>query len=77
MYEIWLALNVVWELVLASASLVAAGVVLWVVLMAAALRRRARGLTTGTAGACSRRDAGGRAAGALTAGLAWRPQGLR
>jgi hypothetical protein len=49
MYEIWLALNIVWEIALGMWPLLAAALALWAVLMALAARRAgrawARGLT--------------------------------
>ncbi len=42
MYEIWLVMNIVWELALANAPLLLAALLLWVILLAAALRRRPR-----------------------------------
>lgn len=40
MYEIWLVLNILWEMALGSAALVLSGLGLWGVVMIAALRRR-------------------------------------
>ncbi|MCU0968259.1 MAG: hypothetical protein MUF03_05440 [Rubrivivax sp.] len=43
MYEIWLALNILWEIALDVWPLIAAGALLWAVLMATAARRSGRG----------------------------------
>jgi hypothetical protein len=40
MYEIWLVLNILWEMAVGSAAAVLGALALWVVLMVAALRRR-------------------------------------
>jgi hypothetical protein len=41
MYEIWLAMNIVWEMALGIMPLLLVGAVTWAVLMTVALRRRA------------------------------------
>jgi hypothetical protein len=41
MYEIWLVMNIVWEIALGSWPLLAVGALAWLVLMALALRRPA------------------------------------
>jgi hypothetical protein len=39
MYELWLAMNIVWEIALSIWPWLAAALLLWIVLMAAAARR--------------------------------------
>lgn len=41
MYEIWLAMNIVWEIALTIWPWIAAALLLWIVLLAAAARRSA------------------------------------
>jgi hypothetical protein len=51
MYEIWLVMNILWELALDAWPLLVAAAVLWVVLMVTAARRRGAAWSRGLPGA--------------------------